>query len=174
MRNWVVIALLVMASVSALGAHAACGDKITVDGVSIIVPPIITWDANLEEAIQVAKIKRKPFAIYFVSKENSKIIGEPLDAIKEYMKMNNNSVPNCMSDVPIAVDQARSMGVGNFVKVPLKKENRELIAKYGGEDNMLVICDVLGEKITAFKCTTDGIKNLDLVRKDVLARRGAK
>lgn len=169
MRTIFVLTIAAMVSFASVNARAACGDKITVDGVAIIVPPVVTWDANVAEAIQVAKIKKKPFAIYFVSKENSKIVGESLDAIKEYMKANNNTVPNCLSDVPVAIDQARSMGVGNFVKVPLRKDNHDLVEKYGGADNTMVICDLSGEKLSGFACTTEGMKNLDPVRQDITA-----
>ncbi|MEI6236374.1 MAG: hypothetical protein WCT04_25240 [Planctomycetota bacterium] len=163
---WVAV-IAVLASVTARDARAACGDKITVDGVSIIIPAVVTWDADVAEAIQVAKIKKKPFAIYFVSKENSKIVGESLDAIKAFMKANNNTVPACLADVPVAVEQTREMGVGNYVKVPLRKENRELAEQYGGSENMMVICAPTGEKLAAFACTTEAMKNLDAVRKEI-------
>ena len=163
------VALTCAACFTAFQARAACGDKITVDGVSIVIPPVVTWDADVPEAIEVAKIKKKPFAIYFSSKENSKIVGESLDAIKTYMKANNNTVPSCLAEVPVADEQVRELGVGNFVQVPLKKENRELADRYGGTDNTLVICTPSGKKIIELKCTTEALKNLDSIRKEIAA-----
>lgn len=162
-----VVSISLWTTFCAAHAMAACGDKITVGGVAIVVPAVVTWDTNVGEAIQVAKIKRKPFAIYFVSKENSKVVGEPIDVIKEYMKANNNTVPDCVAAVPVAVEQAREMGVGNFVKVPIQKVNKETVQKYGGEDNTLIICTPDGEKIIAVKCTSDALKSLDPVRKEM-------
>lgn len=156
-----------------IGASAACGDKITVDGTALTIPPVITWDADVNEAIQVAKIKKKPFAIYFTTKENSKVIGESIEAIKEFMKANNNTLPNYLADVPRAVDQVRELGVGNFVKVPMNKANSALAQTYGGEENTFVICTPAGEKMTAFKCTSEMLKNMEPVRKEIAAWQAA-
>ncbi len=169
---------ILAASVFVLGAmqaHAACGDKITVaGGGQISMPSVVTWDANLDEAKQVAQIKKKPFAIYFASKLESKVIGEPYEAVQEYMKANNNTLPNSLTDVPAVVEQAREMGVGNFVKIPVTKENHELVQSLGGEANLMLVCTPAGEKIAAVKCTPDAIKNLDTVRKEIAAWQAKK
>jgi hypothetical protein len=112
---------------AACRAEGACGEKITLAGGNqITIPSIISWDASVEEATQVSKIKKKPFAIYFSCKDDCRIVGESSEAIKEYVKANNNSLPATVVDVPKYIDAVREMGVGNFVKVPLTKENKAL------------------------------------------------
>ncbi|HLX63050.1 MAG TPA: hypothetical protein VKX17_17400 [Planctomycetota bacterium] len=165
----IVLAFTAFAALANFRVSAACGDKITVAGGTITIPPVISWDANVDQAAQIARIKKKPFAIYFSCKDDCKIIGESPEALKAYMQANNNSVPATFVDVPKFVDQTREIGVGNFVKVPINKENKAIAEKYGAETNTMVVVAPSGEKITAFKCTSDVAKVMDSARKDLAA-----
>lgn len=170
-----VFSMAVMAAVTGSVGYAACGDKITIANGSVItVPPIISWDASIEESMLVAQIKKKPFAIYFVCKDDCKVVGENSDAIKNYMQANNNSLPSSVVDVPKIVTQVRELGVGTFVKIPMTKENRALAEKYAGESNTMVICSPTGEKITSIKCTADVVKAMETTKKDLAVWQGAK
>jgi hypothetical protein len=164
------ILVLALAPLTATVAGAACGDTIpTPQGGQTIAPPVVSWDDSLDQALQIAKIKNKPFGIYFSCKEDAAIIGENADVLREYMKANNNSLPVTASDVPRVVSLVRELGVGNFVKIKLNKENRALAEKYNAELNTLVVCSPSGERITAFKCTADVAKSIDSAKKDMTA-----
>lgn len=167
--------MAVLAAVAGIDCRAACGDKVTISNGSVItVPPIISWDASIEESMKVAQIKKKPFAIYFVCKDDCKVVGENSDAIKAYMLANNNSLPASVVDVPKIVTQVRELGVGTFVKVAMTKENRALAEKYAGESNTMVICSPSGEKITAIKCTADVAKSMETTKKDLAVWQQSK
>jgi len=169
--NWILsVAACALFGLSGSAASAACGDKITVaGGGQVSMPAVISWDANLAQAKQVAQIKRKPFGIFFASKSDNPIIGEPIEAVQEYMKANNNTLPNSLTEVPVVIERARELGVGNFVKVPMTKANNEFVQSFGGEANLLIICTPAGEKITSIKCTADAYKNMEPVRKEIAA-----
>lgn len=165
----IMLAALV-AALTGAKIEAACGDKITIaNGSTVIIPQIISWDTNIEESMQVAQIKRKPFAIYFSCKEDAKVVGENETAIRDHMRMNSNSLPTTVTDVPKIVAQAREMGVGSFVKVPITKETREMTQKYAGESNLLVVVAPNGEIITTIKCTADTAKATEIAKKELAA-----
>lgn len=99
---------------------------------------------------QIAQLKRKPYAIYFATKEELKVVGEPTDSIKAYASANGNTLPSTVFELPKIIDQFRAMGVVEFVKVANDKENRELVATFGGGNATLVIVAPDGTRIGAY------------------------
>jgi hypothetical protein len=114
----------------------------------------------LEEAQQIAKLKKKPYAIYFATKDEFKAIGENAETIKQFAAANHNSLPSTVFDLPKVIDQFRSMGVVEFVKVVNNKENREMVNKYGGGNQTLVVLDPDGSKLGAWSIGSSNVSKL--------------
>lgn len=169
MRSILMCAFFVTSLLSA-SAFAACGDTIpTPQGGQTLAPPVVTWDDSLAQAQQIAKLKSKPFGVYFASKEESPIVGENADVLKAFMKENNNSLPETAMIVPRAVSQLRDLGVGNFVKIKLNKENRALAEQMNADVNTMVICAPAGDRITSVKCTSDLAKTVESAKREIAA-----
>lgn len=97
------------------------------------------WSESISESQQISQLKKKPFAIYFATKEEVQVVGEATDSIKAYAASNGNTLPSTVFELPKVIDQFRGMGVVEFVKIANDKENRELVGKYGGGNAMLVV-----------------------------------
>ncbi len=92
-------------------------------------------------------MKKKPFAIYFATKEELNVVGETTDTIKQYALANNNSFPTTVFELPKVIDHLRSFGVVEFAKAAVNKENRELLGKYEADKYMIVVVAPDGKRI---------------------------
>jgi hypothetical protein len=110
----------------------------------------VGWSDSIDEVQQIAQLKKKPYAIYFATKEELKVVGEPTDSIKAYAAANGNTLPSTVFELPKIIDQFRGMGVVEFVKVANDKENRDTVAAFGGGNATLVIVAPDGAKIGAY------------------------
>ncbi|MEI6236375.1 MAG: hypothetical protein WCT04_25245 [Planctomycetota bacterium] len=122
----------------------------------------------MDEGQQIAQLKKKPFAIYFASKDEVKIVGENADAIKQYAAANGNTLPTTVFELPKVIDQFRSMGVVEFVKAANDKENRDLVAKYGGANSTLVIVAPDGSKIGIFGVLNGNLNSMVAIAKTTI------
>lgn len=127
------------------------------------------WVNSIEEAAQIAKIKKKPYAVYFASKDEFKAIGENVETIKQFAAANNNSLPSTVFDLPKVINQLRAMGVVEFAKVANTKENRELTNKYEAGNYTVVVLGPDGKKIGAWSIVGGNLSNLVASAKSALA-----
>lgn len=155
MRKNFIQVVLAGVAVLALGSNVALGcacnkNKLNnTDETSFAYPAAVNWVASVEDAQKYAKAQNKPYAIYFSSKEEAKIIGESDTVIKEYAAANGNSLPTTVFELPKIIKQLREMGVENFAKVAYTKETRTLANSLDASTYTLVILAPDGTKIDA-------------------------
>ena len=120
----------------------------------------------MSEGQQIAQLKKKPFAIYFATKEELKVVGENTDTIKQFAGGSGGTLPTTVFELPKVIDQFRSMGVVEFVKVP--GDNAELATKYGGGIATLVVVAPDGSKIGSFGVMTGNLSSMVAIAKTTI------
>ena len=120
---------------------------------------------------QIAQLKKKPYAIYFATKEEVLSVGENADTIKQFAAANGNSLPSTIFELPKVIDQLRSMGVVEFAKIANNKENRDLVNQYGGGDGKNGTIAVIapdGTKIGAWVVMTGNLNSMVAIAKTTI------
>jgi hypothetical protein len=90
--------------------------------------------------------------LFFCSPEVAKVAGEGTAAALSYTKEAKRPAPTTVFDNLTFRGLLKKAGIGQFAKVPIEKENAELLKKYGINPNTstLVFCAPWGEPIVQF------------------------
>ena len=137
-------------------------------------PNAVGWVGSVDEALQIAKLKHKPVAIYFSSKEEFSAIGESTETIKQFAAANGNSLPSTVFDLPKLINHLRSLGVVEFAKVAYNKENRALANQYGASTYTVVLVAPDGSKLYSGGVVGSSMNSFAQGAKDALAQWQAR
>lgn len=110
----------------------------------------VKFSASIDDAIKEAKSKNRPFFILFCSADVASTAGENAEAYETYRQKHKNEPPHwTVFDCPQCSDIMRKRGVAAFVKVALTDANKDIVGRYGGKENMLIICTPEGSSVLA-------------------------
>ncbi|HLX64822.1 MAG TPA: hypothetical protein VKX17_26355 [Planctomycetota bacterium] len=125
---------------------------------SFAFPYAVGWASSLDTALQSAKAKNKPIAIYFAAPEEFAVIGEAPERLKKFADDHDNAVPSTLFSLPKLVTHLRALGVAEVVKV--SSENSALVTKYGAEVRSIVLVAPNGERIDGFSILRGGLDKI--------------